>query len=97
MKNTLQAISNKKFSNILKNIGKSDITYNINFNLFKNIIRKIGGLSNNITTQRNFLIKMGIKHRAEIISEHQSFLTKTDIFYRLDRLINEKKWATSLK
>ena len=35
MKNTLQAISNHKYSNILKNIGKSDITHNINFNLLK--------------------------------------------------------------
>ena len=35
MKNTLQAVSNHKFSNILNNIGKSDITHNINFNLFK--------------------------------------------------------------
>ena len=41
MKNTLQAISNQKYSNVLKNIGNSDITHNINFNLFKKIIKKI--------------------------------------------------------
>ena len=35
MKNTLQAISNHNYSNILRNIGNSDITHNINFNLFK--------------------------------------------------------------
>ena len=42
MKNTLQAISNHKYSNILENIGNSDITHNINFNFFKKIIKKIG-------------------------------------------------------
>ena len=97
MKNTLQAISNKKHSNILKNIGNSDITHNINFYLFKKIISKIGGLKENITTQKKFLIKMGIKERAEIISKNQTFLKKTDIFYRLNRLIDEKLMGNLFK
>ena len=40
MKNTLQSIYNQNFSNILKNIGNSDITHNINFYLFKEIVKK---------------------------------------------------------
>ena len=60
MKNTLKAISNKKYSNVVKNIGNSDITHNINFSLFKKIIKKMGGLNEYISTQRSFLIKMGI-------------------------------------
>ena len=59
MKNTLQAISNHKYSNILKNIGNSDITHNINFNLFKNIIKKMGGLKELTTTQKSFFNKNG--------------------------------------
>ncbi len=39
MKNTLQAISKHKYSNILKNIGNSDITHNINFKLFQEITK----------------------------------------------------------
>ena len=35
MQNTLQAVNNHKYSNILENIGESDITYNVNFNLFQ--------------------------------------------------------------
>ena len=31
MKNTLQAVSNHKYSNILEGFGKSDITYNLKF------------------------------------------------------------------
>ena len=97
MKNTLQAISNHKFSNILEDIGNSDITHNINFNLFKNIIKQIGGLKNNLTTQKEFLIKLGIRQRAEIISKNENFLKKADIYYRLKRLIDEKQMGDLFK
>ena len=97
MKNTLQAVSNHKFANILNNIGNVDITHNISFNLFKNFIEKIGGLTSNLTNQKNFLIKMGIKQRAEIISKKQNFLKKADIYYRLNRLIDEKQMGTLFK
>ena len=97
MKNTLQAISNKKHSNILKNIGNSDITHNINFYLFKKIISKIGGLKEKTTTQKKFLVKMGIKERAEIISRNKSFMIKSDVFYRLNRLIDEKQMGNLFK
>ena len=97
MKNTLQAISNHKFANILDNIGNVDITHNINFKLFKNLIDKMGELESNLTTQKNFLIKIGIKERAEIISKNLSFLKKTDIYYRLKRLIDEKEMGSLFK
>ena len=71
MKNTLQAVSNHKFANILDNIGGVDITHNINFELFKKFTQKLGGLDYNLNTQKNFLIKMGIKERAEILSRNK--------------------------
>ncbi len=97
MKNTLQAVSNHKYTDILKDFGKSDITHNINFSLFEKIIKKIGGLKINITTQKNFLTKMGIEQRAEIISKNQNFLKKAEIFYRLKRLIDEKQMGKLFK
>ena len=54
MKNTLQAVSKHNYSNILENIGNSDITHNVNFKLFQKITKDIGGLKNNLTTQRGF-------------------------------------------
>ena len=60
MKNTLQAVSNHKFNNILSNIGNVDITHNINFHLFRKFTKEICGLENNLTTQKKFLLKMGI-------------------------------------
>ena len=97
MKNTLKAISSHKFANILDNIGNVDITHNINFDLFKKFTKKICGLENNLTTQKEFLSKMGIKQRAEIISRNQNFLEKANIYYRLKRLIDEKQMGKLFK
>jgi len=97
MKNTLKSISNHKHSNVLENIGKSDITHNINFYLFKKIIDQLGGLKDLITTQGSFLVKLGIKNRAEIISQNQNFSKKADIYYRLKRLIDDKEMGNLFK
>jgi cyclopropane-fatty-acyl-phospholipid synthase len=97
MKNTLQAISKHKFVNILDNIGDVDITHNLSFELFKNFVKKIGGLTNDLTTQRKFLINMGIRERAEMISKNKNFLKKADIYYRLERLIDEKQMGNLFK
>ena len=97
MKNTLQGVSNHKFANILNNIGDVDITHNISFELFKKFIKRKGGLQNNLTSQKNFLTKMGIKKRAEIISKNESFLRKADIYHRLKRLIDENEMGSLFK
>ena len=97
MKNTLQAISKHKFANILNNIGDVDITHKINFNFFKDFTIKLGGLKNNITTQKKFLLKMGIEKRAEIISQKENFSKKADIYYRLKRLIDEDQMGKLFK
>ena len=97
MKNTLQAIFKHQYSNVLKNICNSDITHNINFKLFEKVTKNLGGLKNNLTTQRKFLVKMGINERAEIISKNKSFLKKADIYYRVKRLIDNKQMGNLFK
>ena len=66
-------------------------------NLFEKVIKKVGGLKNNLTTQKNFLIKMGIEQRAELISKNQSFSKKVNIYFRLKRLIDEKQMGNLFK
>ena len=46
---------------------------------------------------KNFLIKLGIKQRAEIISKNLPFSKKADIFYRLKRLIDDKQMGDHFK
>ena len=97
MRNTLQAIRNHKFANILNNIGNIDITHKINFSLFNKFTKQTRGLENILTTQRDFLLKIGIKERAEIISKNKNFLKKADMYYRLNRLIDEKQMGNLFK
>jgi len=97
MEETLQAIRNHKHSNILEDIGDSDITYNINFNLFERFIDQFDDLNFIITNQKKFLTSMGIIQRAEIISENIPFSKKSDLFYRIRRLIDEKQMGELFK
>ncbi len=96
-KNTLKAIYNKKHSNVLKNLGKSDITHNINFYLFKKIIKSFVNLNYNYTSQKKFLSNLGIFERAEIISRNKKFTEKADIFYRLKRLTDKNQMGDLFK
>ena len=97
MHETLQAIRNHKYSNILEDIGDSDITYNINFNLFEKFVDQFNGLNSIISNQKKFLTSMGIVQRAEIISENLPFSKKSDLFYRIRRLIDEKQMGELFK
>ena len=97
MKNTLKAVANHKFANILNNIGNVDITHNISFELFKKFLTQFNSLENYLTTQKKFLLEMGIKERAEIISKKLNFLKKADIYYRLNRLIDDKQMGSLFK
>ena len=97
MYETLQAINNHKYSNVLEDIGHSDITYNVNFNLFKKFINQFSDLNSIITNQKKFLTSMGIVQRAEIISENIPFSKKSDLFYRIRRLIDKKQMGELFK
>jgi len=97
MHETLQAVNNHKYSNVLEDIGDSDITYSINFNLFEKFINRFHDLNSIISNQKKFLTSMGILQRAEIISQNIAFSKKTDLFYRIKRLIDEKQMGELFK
>ena len=97
MHETLQAVNKHKYSNVLEDIGQSDITYNINFNIFEKYISQFDDLNSIFSNQKKFLTSMGIIQRAEIISENIPFSKKSDLFYRVKRLINEKQMGELFK
>jgi len=97
MFDSLQSIRKNKNNNILENIYEADITHLVNFNFLKKKIKKLKINSVNLTTQREFLLKMGILERAEIISKNKPLSKKSDIFYRLKRLVDEKQMGTLFK
>ena len=90
MKNTLRGFLNHKIVNFLKYYKKCDITHTLSFNFLKKIAMKNGFSVSGITTQGSFLKKLGIVERAEIISSKLPFSQKTDIFYRLKKLIGKE-------
>ena len=97
MFNTLQSVKNHKKNNFLENVYQSDITHMINFNYYKKKIKKMKLDCIKLTTQREFLINMGILKRAEIISKNVSFSKKADIYYRLKRLIDKNEMGLLFK
>ena len=97
MKDTLLSIKKHKISDILKEFKNSDITYKLNFKLLKKITDILKLKCQGITTQRKFLLNLGIMQRAEIISRKQTFLKKADIYYRLKRLIDNNQMGDLFK
>ena len=97
MKNTLQAVYKHKYCDVLTGFRNSDITYNLSFNLINKIIKKLGPCSSLSTTQKEFLTKLGILNRAEILSKNMRFSEKADIYFRIKRLIDESQMGLLFK
>ncbi len=98
--NTIQAVmNNKKISaeKMLKNLGKSDITSLVNFNLLKEYFFKKNLKVKQIVTQKFFLERMGIIERAKILkkkktNEEQKYMNET-----LSRLLEKKQMGSLFK
>ena len=97
MFNTLQSVKNHKKNNFFQNIYKSDITHMINFNYYKQKLKNMNLDSIKFVTQREFLLKMGILERAEIITKNLSFSKKAKVYLRLKRLIDKKEMGSLFK
>ena len=97
MKNTLQAVSKHKYTDVLSGFGNSDITYNLSFNLIKQMIKKFGFFLFASTTQKEFLTKLGLLKRAEILSKNMPFSKKADMYFRVKRLIDDKQMGNLFK
>jgi len=94
---TLQSVKNHKKNMLFNNIGNADITSLVNFNLLKTYFKKKNLKRNNVVTQEYFLKKMGIINRAQILSKKMNFQEKSEIYYRLQRLINPKQMGKLFK
>ena len=96
-KNTLQSVMNHTYSDILFKPGNADITHHINYRLFVEILKKNNLQVQKVLTQSEFLQKLGIIERANILSKKISFKEKADMFYRLKRLLHYKEMGKLFK
>ena len=85
---TLQSVKKHKYFNIFNKPGNADITHHINFNLFLEILKKNKLEVKKIVTQSEFLQKLGIIERANMLSKKISFKAKANMFYRLKKLLH---------
>ena len=95
--NTLQAVKKHNYSDIFFKPGHSDITSHINFKLFSKSLSEDNLAVKKITTQSEFLKKVGILERADILSKKMTFKEKANMFYRLKRLIDPKEMGDHFK
>ena len=87
---TLQSVIKNKKNEILQNLGKADITSHVNFSLLKEFFLKNKCRVKKVISQKEFLIKMGINTRAEIIAKKMKFRDQTNLYLRLKRLLSPK-------
>ena len=96
-RDTLQSVKNHKKNMIFDNVGDADITSLVDFSLLKTYFKKKKIKTNNVVTQEFFLKKIGIINRAEMLSKKMNFQEKTEIYYRLQRLLNPKQMGELFK
>ena len=95
--NTLQSIKKHKYTNVLLTPQHSDITSHLNFTLFHKILKKNNLNVEKIISQNEFLKKIGILERANILSKKMTFKEKANMFYRLRRLLDPKEMGNLFK
>ena len=95
--NTLQSVKKHKYTNLFSMPHHSDITSHLNFKLFQKILKKNNLNVEKIITQNEFLKKIGILERANILSKKMTFKEKANMFYRLKRLMDYREMGSLFK
>ena len=78
----MQAVQNHKYSKLLENIGKKDITSHVDFNEFLNIAKKHKLKIDECCSQKEFLTKYGILERKDKLSKLNGINLNNEL-YRL--------------
>ena len=94
---TLQSVFKHKYNNVEKNIGKADITYLVNFNLYKEYFNMKNLVVDKIISQSEFLQKMGIRERFKILSHKLNAKEKSNLYTRVKRLLHPEMMGQKFK
>lgn len=94
---TLQAIKRHGYCDPFDQIGEADITTHIDFECLKKIACQEGGCISYLTTQRSFLVSLGILQRAQILKDIAKESQKTQIEHALSRLIGADQMGDLFK
>ncbi len=94
--NSLQAVKNHQKTNVLENVGESDITALVDFLMLEKIAKE-SRLNSSLVSQGNFLRALGIEERKKALLAQKSGAESDLINSGIDRLINEKQMGELFK
>lgn len=94
---TLQSVMKHKKNNLLNNLGKADITSQVNFKLLNEFFMKNNLKMKKIVSQKFFLERMGIIERANLLSKKMKFSEQSNLYLRLKRLLNPRLMGNLFK
>ena len=94
---TLQAVRNHRVADIFDAPGTSDLTAHVDFDALARHARHSGARVDGPTTQRDFLLRLGIATRAERLMAGATEADRRLIARQLDRLISPKQMGTLFK
>jgi NADH dehydrogenase [ubiquinone] 1 alpha subcomplex assembly factor 7 len=97
VKDTLQAVKNHLYANILETPGEADITAHVDFDQLASIATTTGLNVQPIITQRDFLISHGAEIRAEQLCKALDGVQKKSIIDGLSRLTSPEQMGTLFK
>ncbi len=95
-KNTLQALKNHKYADVLKEAGEADLTALVDFSVLQNIALK-NNLKNSLITQREFLTALGVEERKDKLLEGKTIQKQQEIASAIDRLTDPKQMGDLFK
>ncbi|MFL2888110.1 MAG: SAM-dependent methyltransferase [Pelagibacteraceae bacterium] len=94
---TLQSVKSHKKNEVFENLSDADITSLVNFTLLKDYFLKQNFNLNQVVSQSFFLKRIGILHRAEMLSKKMSFSAKANLYSRLRRLLDSRYMGNLFK
>ncbi|AFX98398.1 hypothetical protein A1OE_196 [Candidatus Endolissoclinum faulkneri L2] len=94
---TLQAIKEHKFVDILKNLGESDLTAHVDFAALSAVVNRAGAIVYGPLTQGNFLLSLGIIQRTYNLMKESNHKQARNIEAAMVRLIHSNEMGSLFK
>ena len=96
--NTLQAVKNHKYHDILENVAQADLTSHVDFEQLSEIVHDSKIMNSSILSQGEFLKMMGIEERAnQLVGNAKSESQANEIISAKNRLIDIDKMGDLFK
>ncbi len=94
---TLQAVNNHVFKDILEKPGQSDLSSHVNFKLLKEIASKKNLYVSKVKEQQIFLLELGIMERLKSLTKNVSSAIAQKLASEIKRLIDPDKMGSLFK